>query len=358
MSRPTFAQIDLDAIRHNLAVLRRQVPGRSFMAVIKANAYGHGAIPVARALADCTEKFAVAIAEEALELRAVGSLPPIVILEGPMEPSDFLHAFEGLQIEWVIHSPAQWAWLLTLGRPSRVWIKINIGMNRLGFPPEALPELLNSLGAHPRIALQGIVTHFSNADEPASLSHHQQLQVLETLRRQHPHLVYSCANSAASLGAEPGIGDWLRPGIALYGASPFLDRSAVSLGLRAAMCLQSRLISCRPLQPGDTVGYGASWRATSSGRMGVIPMGYADGLPRALSSAGVVLVRGQRVGMIGRVSMDMIAIDLSSVPDAEVGDIVEIWGSQVAVDEQAARAGTLGYELLASMGERVPRGYA
>jgi alanine racemase len=361
MSRPTRAIIDLDALLHNLSHLKQQQPGKLVIAVIKANAYGHGSVQCAKVLAPHADKLAVAFIEEALTLLDAGVRSPIVVLEGPQAFTDSVGselADECAEcIEWVIHDARQMEWLRRTRRKIRIWLKINIGMNRLGFAVGSLAVLLESIQSLPHLVLQGVITHYASADEPNAKLHQQQLAIVQELRQQFSGVVFSCANSAGIFGSEVGVGDWLRPGIALYGASPFADRSGASIGLRPVMRLVSEIIAVRTLEAGESVGYGGNWSALRKTRMGVIPIGYADGFLRSLSPGCHVMLNGCRVPLVGRISMDMIAVDVTDAGDVKVGDEVELWGGGISVDEQAAVARTIGYELLAGLGERIARVY-
>ena len=363
MPRPAEALIDLDALRHNYALAAQRAGAARAMAVIKADGYGHGLPQVARALHGHAPQFAVASLEEALRIREAGVTEPVVLLQGVHAPDDWrLAAEHGFQP--VLHCAEQCDALqqksmaLAAQGGVLVWLKVNIGMNRLGFPVDALASQIARLHALPGVILRGIISHFACADEPEHPLTEHQLEQIQTLRRTWPDLLFSAANSAAHFrDAGDACFDWTRPGIMLYGASPFEHRSAAELGLRPVMSLRSAVIAVRDLPAGASVGYGAAWVAQRSARMAVVAMGYADGYPRHAPSGTPVWVLGQRVPLMGRVSMDMLAVDVTAHPDVGVGAPVELWGQHVPVDEVATCAGTIGYELLTGVTARVPRRY-
>lgn len=353
MPRPTFARIDAGALRHNFSKARELAsPGRA-MAVVKADGYGHGIERVAVALADTAERYAVACLEEADVLRKCRLQQPVVLLQGVHEAADIsLCHTEGL--EPVIHCREQLAWLEeATGRPA-LWLKVNTGMNRLGFSGSDLPRVIERLRAlgYP---LRGLMTHLSCADDQGSGRTADQTRLFEETCRPWPELWRSVSNSAAHWHKCRSLYDWARPGIMLYGTSPLIGSMGPDLGLQAVMTLESRVIAVRSLLPGATVGYGDTWTAERPTVMGMVCIGYGDGYPRHAGTGTPVWLRGRRSCLIGRVSMDMLAIDLTDIPGAAVGDRVELWGRNVSVDEVASHAGTISYELLAGVTRRVPR---
>ncbi|OEY66775.1 alanine racemase [Marinobacter sp. X15-166B] len=356
MPRPTFARVDLGAIVHNYRIAAAQAGSARAMAVVKANGYGHGIGAVAAALEADVGCFAVACLEEALAIRAAGSVHPVVLLQGVHEAADM--ALCGRQgFEPVLHSGYQADWLLAEQTRPQVWIKVNTGMNRLGFRPEELPALVQRLQTG-GVSVRGFMSHFASADQAGSNKTEAQTRCFVEAVRPWPDKLRSVANSAAHFRAGQPLFDWTRPGIMLYGASPFVDRSAQSLGLKPAMSFESRLIAVRTLKPGEPVGYGETWRAPGQVTMGIVAAGYGDGYPRHAGTGTPASVNGHRVTLIGRVSMDMLAVDLTGVPQPAPGDTVELWGKQVSVDEVAKHAGTIGYELLTGLTRRVPRVYS
>lgn len=354
MQRPVIrAIIDTAALRANLARIRSVAPRARVLAVIKANAYGHGILHVARAL-ETADGFGVARLEEGIALRAAGCRRPVVLLEGVLGAEQLagaaVHGFE-----LVVHTPEQVA-LLEHWRGAhefRVWVKIDTGMHRLGFRPGELPAALDRLRACPRIrAPLNFMTHLANADARDEAFTTQQLTVFAGLTAGLPG-ERSIANSAGILGFQAAHSDWVRPGLALYGASPFDDADAPSLGLVPAMSLVTRVIALKHVAAGETVGYGATWRAPADTLLAIAAAGYGDGYPRSADSGTPVLVNGALAGIAGRVSMDMMAIDVTRMPRPAVGDPVQLWGPGLPVEQIAARAGTISYELLCRVSQRV-----
>ena len=361
MPRPIEALIHADALAHNLAVARGRVPDARVWAVVKANAYGHGIERVFQALR-AADGFALLDLAEAATLRALDWRGPILLLEGVFEARD-LELCSRLNLWHVVHCEQQIAWLSghKTHAPHRVFLKMNSGMNRLGFTPAAFRGAWARLNALPQVDEISLMTHFSDADGPRGIA--QQVAVFEATTRDLPG-ERSLSNSAALLRHSSLASDWVRAGIALYGSAPdFPAHDSRHWALQAAMTLRSRLIGIQQLQAGDTVGYGSSWVAEQATRIGIVACGYADGYPRHAGSDTPVLVDGVRTGSIGRVSMDMLAVDLGPVPAARIGSEVTLWGrgpnfaqdgSQLAIDDVAQAAGTLGYELMCALAPRVP----
>lgn len=354
MGRHTRARIDLTALCSNYRLAARHAQPARAMAVVKADGYGHGLEPIALALAAETERFAVATLEEGERLRAVGITQPIVLLEGVHERADLPRCAEA-DFEPVLHDDWQLADLENLDA-LRLWLKVNTGMNRLGFRPADVTHVLDRLASCDGLTVQGLMTHYACADDPDDGMTRRQQRELASLLDSGDRWG-SAANSAAHFHDSLPPFHWTRPGIMLYGANPMVSGTAAERGLAPVMTLESRLIAVRTLQPGETVGYGGTWTADRPTRMGVVSIGYGDGYPRHAPNGTPAAVNGVRVPTIGRVSMDMLALDLDAVPDAEAGDPVELWGAQVPVDEVAAWAGTIGYELLTGVTARVPRCY-
>ena len=342
------ARIDLDALRHNLQRVRAFAPQSRVMAVIKANAYGHGAVEVAGALGDA-DAFAVASIAEAVALRRAGVSVPVTVLGGPLSAADVSNA-AAHRLDLVVHEPAQMDWLQ--GFAGGIWLKLDTGMHRLGFPVSAVAELQQWLASPDSPDLLGWMTHLACADEQDHPLTGEQLSAFSNALQGVPG-TRSIANSAGVCGWPKSHADWVRPGIMLYGASPLQSQTAATLGLRPVMTLMSRLLSVRQLPRGAAVGYGASWRCPEDMPVGIAAIGYADGYPRHLPSGTPVAVAGRPCALAGRVSMDMIAIDLRQHPDARVGDDVQLWGEQIPVDEIAHAAGTIAYELFCGIGPRV-----
>jgi len=358
--RPIEALIHIDALAHNLARARLAAPDARVWAVVKANAYGHG---IERAFAGLrgADGFALLDLDEAERLRALDWRGPILLLEGAFEARD-LELCSRLNLWHVVHHDAQIEWLAAhkTQAPQRVFLKMNSGMNRLGFAPQALRSAWARLSALPQVDEISLMTHFADADGERGIAH--QVAAFEAACRDLPG-ERSLSNSAATLrhAAAAGVAaDWVRAGIMVYGSAP--DHPLHDIAhwqLRPAMTLRSRLIAVQALQRGDCVGYGSSFTADAPMRIGVVACGYADGYPRACPTGTPVLVDGVRTRSVGRVSMDMITVDLEPVPAAALGSEVTLWGdgpsgSRLPIDEVARCAGTIGYELMCALAPRVP----
>jgi alanine racemase len=352
MPRPIRAKISAGALAHNFLVAKAHAGGARLWAVIKANAYGHGVERAARAL-EAADGFAVLDFQEAARLRAAGSAKPILMLEGIFKPAD-LALLAKYRLTPVIHNPEQVEMLrlVELAGEIDVYLKVNSGMNRLGFTVDSLRPAYNALRLHPQVRDITLMTHFGDADGPVGIK--AQLDWFDELTRPFEAGQRSLANSAALIRFPEARGDWVRPGIILYGCSPFTDRSAESLGLQPAMTLTSEIIATQHLQAGERVGYGFSYEAAGEMTIGVVACGYADGYPRHAPGGTPVLVNGKRTRTVGRVSMDMITVDISGIPEAYIGTPVTLWGEGLSADEVAASAGTLSYELLCALAARVP----
>lgn len=351
------ARIDLGALVHNLGVARRFAPGSRVWAVIKADAYGHGMVAVARALQGA-DGLAVARVGEAIVLREAGIDQPLLVLEGAGSRAEMLAAARhGLQL--AVHREGQIPWVedcagLDVRAPLGLWVKVDTGMHRLGFEPRAVPAVLARLGSCRGARVVGLMTHLANADTPEDPLSEDQCVRLQALASR-PSLALSIGNSAGVLAVAGSRTDWVRPGIMLYGASPLADRSAADLGLRPVMTLATQLIAVQRLRRGDAIGYGGTWCCPEDMPVGIAAVGYADGYPRHAPPGTPVLVRGERCALVGRVSMDMIHLDLRALADPRPGDPVTLWGEGLGVEEVAARAGTISYELLCRVTPRVPR---
>jgi alanine racemase len=349
--RPIRARIDSAALRHNLDAARRRAPRSRICAVVKANAYGHGLARAARALA-AAEGLALIELEAALELRRAGERRPIMLLQGFFSP-DELEPIAAHGLTTVVHDPEQLAMLEKARLPKRIAVvaKLNTGMNRLGFPAENVRSVLDRLRDCPSAGAVALMTHFADADGKRGVR--WQLERFEAAAAG-VDLPRSLANSAALLRYPESHKDWVRPGIMLYGCSPFPDESAEALGLKPAMTLASELIAVRDLRPGDGVGYGGTFAASGPMRIGIVACGYADGYPRHAPTGTPILVCGRRTRTLGRVAMDMLFADLTGIPEAAVGSPVTLWGEGLSADEVAASAGTVSYELLCALSQRVP----
>lgn len=358
MPRPIRARLDWSALRHNHHVARSHSGNSRVWSVVKADAYGHGLLSAARALTGVTDGFALVELEGAVALRDEGISGPILMLEGPYQPAD-LPLFAELELTPVLHTLWQVDALAQARLPLRlpVYLKLNTGMNRLGFDADEFTVALARLADADCIASATLMTHFADADEARGIQ--RQLERFRALAGDRA-LPVSLANSAALLRFPEAIGDSVRPGIMLYGSSPFpAMRSAAELGLRPVMTLESELIAVRELAPGDAVGYGGSFVAEQAMRVGVAACGYADGYPRHAPTGTPINVAGRRTRTLGRVSMDKICVDLGGLPsDVGVGDPVTLWGGEgemhVPADEVATAAGTVAYELFCALAARVP----
>lgn len=355
--RPLIARIDAAALSHNLAVARAAAPGARVLAVIKANAYGHGLLRVARALRSA-DGFAVLSLDEAAQLRAQGYTHPIVLLEGFFSPEE-LPEIARLRLRPVLHRLDQVDILAQARLEHRldVLLKVDTGMHRLGIPPKRMAETLARLQAMPQVAGITLMSHFACADDPAIGVAAQmasfQAALPGTQAQNHAAYPVSLANSAALLRYPETHADWVRPGILLYGASPFAEQEAADLGLLPAMHLESRLIAVQTVRRGEGLGYGFAYRAERDMRVGIVACGYADGYPRHAPSGTPVRVEDQATRLLGRVSMDMLCVDLSPVAGAQVGSPVTLWGRGLPVERVAAAAGTIPYELLTAITARV-----
>ncbi len=356
MTRPARACINLRALQHNLRRVRQSAPHSRIMAIIKANAYGHGLVCAAQAMHDA-DGFGVASPEEGVALRESGFDRRIVLLEGIFTAEDIALA-GGYRLDIVVHHISQLEMLEHAhpARPVDVWLKLDTGMNRLGFEPDAVTHITDRLQGLRQVGSVRYMTHFANADDVEDATTALQLErftdALSPLAGER-----SLANSAAVLAWPDTHADWVRPGIMLYGASPLVGRRADELDLRPAMTLKTQLIAINACRAGDAVGYGGDWRCPESMSVGVAAIGYGDGYPRHATSGMPVLVNGKRAALIGRVSMDMICIDLRGHEQPSVGDEVVLWGEGLPVDEVARGAGTISYELLCGVNQRVAHEY-
>jgi alanine racemase len=346
--RPIRARIDASALRHNLSVARQRAPRSRVWAVVKANAYGHGVARAAKALP--ADGLALIELEAALELRRAGEKRPILLMQGFYAAGE-LDAIAANALTTVVHDAEQLA-MLEKVRPRTkvpVYLKVNTGMNRLGF---AAAEVKGALERLARCAGEvTLMTHFADADGKRGVR--WQLERFEAAANGL-ELARSVANSAAVLRYPEAHSGWVRPGIMLYGCSPFPDESAEKLGLKPVMTLSTELIAVRELAPGDCVGYGCTFTASSPMRIGIVACGYADGYPRHAPIGTPILVGGKRTRTVARVAMDMLFADLTGIPEAAVGSPVTLWGEGLSADEVAASAGTVSYELLCALSPRVP----
>jgi alanine racemase len=355
--RPILATIHLGALRHNLARAREEARGRFLWAVVKANAYGHGLEPAMRAFGEA-DGLALLDLDEARRARVAGWRKPILLLEGCWEAGDLAVCSE-LDLTTVVHCGEQLE-MIEHHRPARpvsVHLKLNTGMNRLGFRPQGAVQAYERLRGLPTIRELTLMMHFANADRPRGatgpVSALEQIEEFTNITAEWPE-PRSLANSAALFLLPEIGGDSVRPGIALYGGATDEHHPAADLGLMAGMTLTSRIIGVQSVERGAAVGYGSRFVAQRRSRIGVVACGYADGYPRHAPDSTPVIVGGSRVPLAGRVSMDMITVDLTDAPHAGVGTPVELWGAQLPIDEVAHAAGTVGYELMCALARRVP----
>jgi alanine racemase len=356
MPRPIEALIHPRALAHNLARARAATPDARLWAVVKADAYGHGIERAFDGLRSA-DGFALLDLAEAERIRGLGWRGPVLLLEGVFEPRD-LELCSRLNLWHTVHCNEQIDWLAAhkTHQPHRVFLKMNSGMNRLGFTPAAYRSAWARLDALPQVDEISLMTHFSDADGPRGIAH--QVAAFEAATADLPG-DRSVANSAAILRHKVRS-DWVRAGILAYGSAPdFPEHDIRHWQLLPGMTLRSKLIATQTLQPGDTVGYGSSYTAREVQRIGIVACGYADGYPRHAGTDTPVLVDGVRTGTVGRVSMDMLAVDLTPVPHAGIGSEVTLWGhgpngTVLAIDDVARAAGTIGYELMCALARRVP----
>ncbi len=364
MSRPAEVVIDLSAIRENLDIAKLAAPNTKAYAIIKADGYGHGIICTAYALRDA-DGFGVASIDEALQLRARNIQKPILLLEGIFDQLEFEEIIQhNLEIvlhhKWQLHALQDWAVKPSSNSPPAklkqidIWLKLDTGMNRLGFAPKDIYSIWNVLKKNPLIRSIKLMTHLANADDVTDNFTENQLVRFESAT-QNINTLKSIANSAAVLAWPQAHAEIIRPGIMLYGASPFIKTNASDFKLKPAMTLQSKLIAIKELKKGNPVGYGGDWTAPYNTRIGIVAIGYGDGYPRHAPSGTPVLVGGNRTQLVGRVSMDLLCVDLGKLPSAKIGDNVVLWGKGLPVEEVAQHAETISYELFCGITKRVKR---
>ncbi|TDR32224.1 alanine racemase [Hydromonas duriensis] len=355
MPRPIIATIFTDAIAHNIK-RAQQVSGAKVWATIKANGYGHGIERIFKGLKNA-DGLAMLDFDEAQRVRDLGWTKPILMLEGGFEMADYLLAHQ-LDLTMVIHCPEQITWLeqAALPKPIDIYLKMNSGMNRVGFAPEVYGDAYRCLKGMPSVGQVTLMTHFANADLKDGV--HEAMNRFNSatspLMLGSPHLQRSCSNSAATLAHPEAHFDWVRPGIMIYGGSPFATQTAAECDLQAAMSLESAVIAIQNIKQGDAVGYGSKFVAPSDMTIAVVACGYADGYPRHAPTGTPVLVGGVRTRLVGRVSMDMLMVDVTGIANVQVGTAVELWGQHIAIDDVAQASETIGYELMCALALRVP----
>ncbi|NDY94578.1 alanine racemase [Wenzhouxiangella limi] len=352
MARNTLARIEPDAVAHNLAVVRRQAPRSRVMAVVKADAYGHRIDLVLPAL-EAADMLAVATLDEARAIRRLGNRQPVLLLEGVLDSSDLAVA-ESLGLELTLHHPDQVEMLARYGHAPtpRLWLKVDSGMHRLGVEPARVAELHGRLKALPGVKQVNLVSHFASAEDPDDRLVREQIARFDAavvgLDGEH-----CLANSAAILEHPDAHRDWVRAGVLLYGISPLPDRTGPDLDLQPAMSLQAELLAINRVPAGESIGYGARFTAERDLRVGVAGIGYGDGYPRSVADGTPVLVGDKLCRVVGRVSMDMVTLDLAACPEARIGDRVVLWGRGLPVETVADGADTIPYELVCRITRRV-----
>jgi alanine racemase len=354
MARPTSVQIDAGALLHNLTQVKRYAPHCKVIAMIKANAYGCGLSPVVSILEGHVDAFGVACIEEAMAIRALGARTECVLFQG-IFCSEELQLVAANNFQCVIHQPHQLQWLLNQCLPHKIkiWVKVNTGMHRLGFAVKDIYEIMIALMKCPWVDPEiGLITHLACADEPDHPSNEKQLQLFYDLKLPEVNIKKSISNSAAIMALPHAHAQVVRPGIMLYGVSPFANQTGQNLGLRPVMRFVSAISAIHHYPAKAPIGYGGIWVTNKSSIIGVVAAGYGDGYPRHVAANAPVWINGSRVPIVGRVSMDMLTVDLSDHPAIEIGDEVELWGSHIPVETIASSAGTIAYELLCQFSSR------
>lgn len=354
MSRPTRLVVEPNALLHNITQIRRYAPGKKIIAMVKANAYGCGVRTVAPFIDGHVDGFGVACLEEALIIRNLGCNTPCILFQGIFSP-DELPVVAEHQLECVVHQPQQVQWLINtpLAKPIKLWVKVDTGMHRLGFEPNEVQGVMNALQGCAWVDKNiGLMTHLASADEPYRVENKQQISLFQSI--DVPGFTKrSIANSAAIISFPETHADVVRPGIMLYGVSPFANQTATDLGLIPVMRFMSAISAIHHIPSRAQVGYGGTWISDKPSIIGIVAAGYGDGYPRHIKANTPIWVKDREVVIVGRVSMDMLAVDLTTHPDVTLGDPVELWGANVLVERIAQSAGTIGYELLCQMSERV-----
>lgn len=357
VTRPTHLKIDSQALLHNLQVVKEQAPKQQVIAMVKANAYGCGIDEVVSTLQDHVYAFGVACMEEAKAVRAISKSVECILFQGVFSVAELEEAYHH-NLQLVVHQQQQVDWLLQspCSNKIKVWVKVNTGMHRLGFLEQDVANVMHKLQTcawitHPI----GMLTHLACADEVNSVNNSRQLANFSRITQDYSDSLKSVANSAAILAHPATHMDVVRAGVMLYGVSPFGDKLAKDLGLRPVMHFLSKVTEIHDYPAHAAVGYRATWESAQPSRIGVVPVGYADGYPRCIKAGTKVWVAGNIVPIVGRISMDMLTIDLTSCKKVPIGAEVELWGQHISVDEVALAAGTIGHEIIARIGSRVIR---
>lgn len=355
MTRPTRIEVNKDSICHNIAQVKAYVPGKQVIAMVKADAYGCGVSAVVPILDLSVDAFGVACLEEARHVRQY-TQKPCILFQGVFTEDELFYLAQN-HFEVVVHQKEQLQWILKakLDKPIRVWVKIDTGMHRLGFMPDECTDVISALQTCAWVQDNiGVMTHFSSADTPESITNHMQYETFQHLRLSSEGIfTRSIGNSAAILSIPELLLDAVRPGIMLYGVSPFFEKEGESIGLKPAMQFVSALTAIHTYAKGERIGYGATWEASRLSRIGVVAAGYGDGYPRHISADTPVYINGHYVPIVGRISMDMLTVDLTDYPEIELGSRVELWGENLPVERIAHSAGTIGYELICQVSPRV-----
>lgn len=350
-----FVEINMNALRHNFQQVKTYAPHSKVLVMLKANAYGHGSIVCAQALPEA-DAFGVARIDEAIALRQADITQPIVLMGGvaTLEELDIAHNYN---LDFIVHHPDQIN-LLTQYKTDHqfsVWMKIDTGLKRLGFEPEQAPAVYQLLKQHPRVKQPfKVMSHFIAPEKLEQTFTKEQFALFETITADWPE-EKSLAKSAAVMTAPQTHLDWVRPGIMLYGISPFIDKKGADLGLQPVMSMKSQIIRINHCKQGDNLGYGGTWRCSQAMPIGIVAAGYADGYPRHIQDNAPVIVNGKRCAVVGRVAMDLMMIDLSEAPDSKPGDTVLLWGGELPVEQVALAAGTIPYTLTTAVSSRVKR---
>ncbi|WP_419420925.1 alanine racemase [Legionella sp. D16C41] len=355
MARPTYVQFNSEALLHNLAQVKSYAPGKKVIAMVKANAYGCGLESVAPVLNKQIYAFGVACLEEALAIRRLGITSECILFQGIFSADELAKVSE-YKLQCVLHQPYQLNWLLAkpLATKIKVWVKINTGMYRLGFAPEQVYEVVQLLKNCPWIDTEiGLMTHLACADEPDDPANQAQLIKFGTLNLPEGNFITSIANSAAIIALPNAHAEVIRPGIMLYGVSPFVNQTAAELGLKPVLSFLSAVSAIHNYPAGAAIGYGGTWETKRPSIIGVVAAGYGDGFPRHIKPNTLVWINGSYVPIVGRVSMDMLTVDLTDCPNVKIGDVVELWGRYIPVETIAKSANTIPYELLCQLLPRV-----
>lgn len=355
MTRPTGVEINIAGLLHNLNQVKAYAPGSKIIAMVKANAYGNGSSHVVPILAQQVYAFGVACLEEALAIRSLGVRTHCILFQGVFHPAEW-QIVAANHLQSVVHHSLQLQWLLENPLPEKIkiWVKVDTGMHRLGFEPNEIYNILMLLSKCPWVDSEiGLITHLACADEIDNPHNELQLKIFNSLKLPALNLQKSICNSAAIMSLPSAHAEVVRPGIMLYGVSPFRDQTGPELGLIPVMRFMSAITAIHHYPKGAYVGYGATWKATRPSVVGVVPAGYGDGYPRHIATGTPVWINGFKVPIVGRVSMDMLTIDLTDHPMLQIGDLVELWGENLPVEIVAKAAGTIAYELLCQFSPRL-----